>query len=747
MIALSSVFFAQSAYANNGNDSPPGQVKKETPQIDFVIPSSGYHTGGDFVVITGKNFDEDSSVLFDATPARSVFFIGKKVLLVVTPAFDVAGSVDVTVANDSDKSDTLADGFNFLDEPVEDNDAPTVFVQSLAGSGAEPYVDNANDASTSLVLNATDEDSGVASCRFSTSNVEYAFMTDNCNTPTGDTIACALGSLPQASHSYYYACADKAGNVTAQQKVDFTVDWVDQVTGVSATDGDFNDKVRVSWNADSAATGYEVNNGTGWIDVGNVTSYDDTNAPAPAITPGTTSASDGTSFTYVELTSSGNTTSQGAVASYMVRGHNSNGDGPESISENGNRSVGALAHHWQVSADDSDGGYLDIPGATTSTYLYTDAPADGVGRYYRAIISAEGAEQIITAGDRGFRTSYTANTIEEPDQAMMQQEYEDGRISTEDPTPTATSAATFYADYSFVSQVVKVEVLPETTMTPTGGGTLNLYQFDVTDITDQIRSVELPKIKAAVHIGFSDHRLTFSQPITISLNVGSFEDGTVLEITYRNAGETVWNHETYCTVENGLCVFQSIHATDFAAGPGPLAVHESTQTQMDVDATIALACSDSVIMGAITGDGRSDLATNNATCNVRTNSSSGYKLEWLASTATMNSGSNTIAGYSPNTANIPNAWSINSADSEWGAKLMSSSTTYDSATWGAVDTYTGGKWLNVDAAAPFQFIARPSETADAGDNENLLFGADIGTDHIQPTGTYNVDVAITATTL
>ena len=58
-----------------------------------------------------------------------------------------------------------------------------------------------------------------------------------------------------------------------------------------------------------------------------------------------------------------------------------------------------------------------------------------------------------------------------------------------------------------------------------------------------------------------------------------------------------------------------------------------------VDTTIAIACDSSVTMGTITGSGFSDLATNVANCNVRTNNTNGYDLNWNSSSGIDVSGS------------------------------------------------------------------------------------------------------------
>ena len=44
-------------------------------------------------------------------------------------------------------------------------------------------------------------------------------------------------------------------------------------------------------------------------------------------------------------------------------------------------------------------------------------------------------------------------------------------------------------------------------------------------------------------------------------------------------------------------------------------------------------------MGTITGYGQIHLSSNTALCNIRTNNSGGYKLDWQSSSATMTTGS------------------------------------------------------------------------------------------------------------
>ncbi|TAK95294.1 hypothetical protein EPO05_04550 [Patescibacteria group bacterium] len=172
---------------------------------------------------------------------------------------------------------------------------------------------------------------------------------------------------------------------------------------------------------------------------------------------------------------------------------------------------------------------------------------------------------------------------------------------------------------------------------------------------------------------------------------------------------------------------------------------------LNVNATIAINCSEPITMGAITGTGKSDLTTNSTTCNVKTNNNAGYKLEWTASTAAMTSGGDTIGAYTPGTSNIPETWSVGAAAAEWGARLSSTSTTAE-AEWGTddqsgVDYGTTSKWLNVATSARQIADRVGTKTSAGGDDEVVNFGAEVGSSIFQATGTYTVDVTFTATTL
>lgn len=162
---------------------------------------------------------------------------------------------------------------------------------------------------------------------------------------------------------------------------------------------------------------------------------------------------------------------------------------------------------------------------------------------------------------------------------------------------------------------------------------------------------------------------------------------------------------------------------------------DNIQVNLEVQSTIALACDDTVNMEAITGTGVSDDAlTNTAVCNVITNNSNGYKLEWETGTVDMtNADADTILGAST----TPAAWSVAAGNSAWGANVTGA----DSVT-GAANTDFAG------VSAGKTVIATSSDnTAFDGTNTSILFKAEVGASKWQPTGIYQTSVTMTATTL
>jgi hypothetical protein len=163
--------------------------------------------------------------------------------------------------------------------------------------------------------------------------------------------------------------------------------------------------------------------------------------------------------------------------------------------------------------------------------------------------------------------------------------------------------------------------------------------------------------------------------------------------------------------------------------------------------TISISGPPTITMGDISGTGFSSLTTNSGTWNIKTDNDTGYTLQWHAQTTDMISASDSVSPFVPVVAGTPNGWnSMPNNTSWWGGHLGAASTTADTVKWGTLDTYVGGKWLNIDTS-DYTIISRGSSTTTSGDDEIIFTGAEVGASKIQPNGTYSVSVTITALAL
>jgi len=152
-------------------------------------------------------------------------------------------------------------------------------------------------------------------------------------------------------------------------------------------------------------------------DIGGATTdpYDDTAAPAPTITPGTATASDGTSSTHVTLSVAGESGNDGAGRYYqaVLSATNASNSPQTSGNNRGYRGTDALTYEWFRSAADSDAAYASIAGegGTTDPYNDTNGVVDPDGRWYYAKVSMTGAVTQDTTHDRGYKSVAPASTF------------------------------------------------------------------------------------------------------------------------------------------------------------------------------------------------------------------------------------------------------------------------------------------------------------------------------------------------
>lgn len=328
-------------------------------------------------------------------------------------------------------------------------------------------------------------------------------------------------------------------------------------------------------------------------------------------------------------------------------------------------------------------------------------------------------------------------------------------------TINSATQATFNIPHTLSSSQHEVIFPTGVQMSKTGGGSFDFSTLDIEDTTTSAQS-ELPdmEVAGAVRMGATNSKLSFSSPATLKIHVGSGLNGETLQVVSKSFGDTGWSTEGTCTVVAGMCVFYANHATDYAAGSGTLDVQETSFLTFDLGATIALDCDDTVTISTVVGSGRATIGDSHfADCTVTTNNSDGYKLQWQASAADMVNGTGDhLLPYTPAASTTPETWFVPNTLAEWGAKLAATSEgynggsggngyTYPGSGWGSGDTYANGKFLNVAASSPFQIMSKSSETDANGEIQSVMFTAEVGQDMIQATGTYTVDVTITATTL
>ena len=235
------------------------------------------------------------------------------------------------------------------------------------------------------------------------SDADYSNIDGATTDPYNDTGA------PENGDGRYYKCVlDATGAAQQTSTADRGYRGLpippEAPTNVDATDGDYTDKVVITWTKSDGATDYQVYRddvGLGWL--GDVATYDDDDADAPVITPGAADATDGTSEDYVTLALGGEGVANGTAHTYKVRAKNAYGESGDSATDTGYRGHGAITYQWQRSAADSDADYSNIDGATTDPYNDTGAPENGDGRYYKCVLDATGAAQQTSTADRGFR--------------------------------------------------------------------------------------------------------------------------------------------------------------------------------------------------------------------------------------------------------------------------------------------------------------------------------------------------------
>lgn len=186
---------------------------------------------------------------------------------------------------------------------------------------------------------------------------------------------------------------------------------------VQASDGTFDDKVRITWDKSTGATDYHVwRDSTDLGSVGDVATFDDSGADAPSITAGSSVATDGDYTDKVALSLSGTLFNDGAHHTYKVVASNATGNSAGNATNTGYRGILNPTYQWQrTDTDDSGGSYSNLNGATNSTYNDSSAPADGSHRWYQCLLNTTGLGQQISAYNSGYRAPIISASVSPAD--------------------------------------------------------------------------------------------------------------------------------------------------------------------------------------------------------------------------------------------------------------------------------------------------------------------------------------------
>ena len=359
----------------------------QAPTISSVSPSSGSTLGGTAITITGTNLTGATSVTVGGVAATDVV-VSSTSVTAVTPA-GTAGLTSVAVTTPGGTA-TLPSAFTFVvPAPTIESISPTSG-STLGGTAITITGTNLTDASSVTV-------GGVAA----TDVVVVSSTSVTAVTPAGSVGAKDV------------VVTTPGGSATLPSAFTFVVPAPLPPDGVAASDGTFTNKVSVSWNAVSGATGYKVfRSGT-----------------AAAI--GTVGSS---SLTFSDLTAT-----PGTSYDYSVKTNGTGGLSPPSLFDAGYRNLSAptsvaaadgtstlhVAVTWVASIGATGYQVWRSNGSSAATQIGTaiQTPFNDVGASpgvsYSYTVKATGAVGVssASAGNSGFKALSPPNGVAASDGA------------------------------------------------------------------------------------------------------------------------------------------------------------------------------------------------------------------------------------------------------------------------------------------------------------------------------------------
>jgi hypothetical protein len=226
-------------------------------------------------------------------------------------------------------------------------------------------------------------------------------------------------------------------------------------------------------------------------------------------------------------------------------------------------------------------------------------------------------------------------TIQSPDPSKITNATNDGYFTLNTGTVTNTDSVTAQVNITLTNNGKEVTFPQNTTIQETNTNPFNFQNFT---LESQNIKNEQPESRSAFRLGIEGTNLTFSQPITITTFIGEAFNTQTLDILYQNEGETTWNTQGTCTVENGQCTFQTDHATIYtingtlqSTGDAPLNINTEVLDTLTMDCYESTNGSGTydVLLGTVSNPGYVTAGTpaiGQSTCTVTTNDDQGYYL-------------------------------------------------------------------------------------------------------------------------
>jgi hypothetical protein len=275
-----------------------------------------------------------------------------------------------------------------------------------------------------------------------------------------------------------------------------------------------------------------------------------------------------------------------------------------------------------------------------------------------------------------------------------------------------------------------------TTITKSDNSNFNFQNFVTQDKTTLVQQSFISS-KAAVKVGVVDTRINFSNVATLSLNVDSSYNGTLMHVFYQNDDETDWHPHTTCTITAGLCSFTTTHATTYTVnGDGNMIGETGTNVNATVAENISLDCNSTLPLGTLTPGTPVEAQI---TCTTTTNANGGYDLSVKRddSTATLEHATDSSTHITDKTdwnATTPNSqvWS----GTGLGFRIKELGTTaslYNNTWWGDDDTISEALF----AGFPTNYINIAASSSYSATDTNVVIGAKLDVPTAQRSAVYS----------